>query len=907
MYHCCRSGTSRSLEFEYLVKRKKSVRSLLLYSWFTVLVLFVIANHVINDFLLPFRCVNTTSGKSTDCDKFDVTNGDGTTFGGTGQAVLYTSQTKSDFTSTEHRQVIIDSLDAVAISQGVNVSDGIARAEVKRKEAKDKLINVESKPIASWSTLMPVEQYSLPFFGIFDDNNLVVLSYTHEGATSIPEYSIARLMYAKTMMSFGIVPMLVGFILISMIDYRISTSEYKYPRAPSLVLFSPAAGAKSSSTVCAVVAVVWMLYFSLPSTVVAHLCSFFPLHSFFYSFPHPTTFAPPAPLYHFFVDKEFLKHMSAETARDPGKPAPGMYTAADQKWIAIQVAGLLVVMTALGVCLAAQSAFGGGTYHGYLFLFIVWVTNICNDVPAFYCSLVTLIWTFVYLALILTNDAAVAGEFKAAAPTAASSELSFFLNEHETVSSLLTFFVEKFLPVVLLAILAGRKLEAKTRFQFTKQLSHRDTMRTAEIEKRKNFELVPLPLAIRELMRKCADDGVEQQIVIDAFGSVLFADIVSFTVFSTGMDPMDLVLVLNEMFSMHDTLATRMGVNKIKTLGDCYVASTGLLAPTPNHASLLVKFGIGMHDIMDKLNTKFDIHGKGPAGKDLRIRVGVATGTVVGGVVGMKKFLFDIWGDTVEQAELMESEGVPQRVHVSNTTYDRAGKDSDLRFELDDKSRHDNGSIDGYSGNSWLAVIPGQCKGYEKTIQEWIDELFPLPKTKEELEDAPLVTEPKKKMRAHTDSYGDMHEIMNEDDEGWRSQPHEHEHEHAVDFGEERKEGDSKGSEIELTPMKNMGSPNKQMGADQSTKSTVSGGGSSGGGGDDDGSSGSSSAGKKSPVRRLKSSRRQISATGKIQRTPSMQSVLTGDEEPIFEGIPSFEGNNTTSKVKKKNKERLNR
>jgi class 3 adenylate cyclase len=571
MYHCCRSGTSRSLEFEYLVKRKTAVRTLLLYSWFTVLLLLIFSNHVINDFLLPFRCVNTTSGKSTDCDKFDVpTSGTGT-FGGTGQNVFYTSQTVSDFMSNEHKLTLAKSLDDVAQSHSVNITAKLEQATAKAIAAKAESDaaaakagqTIDSAPAVgptTWTTIMATEQYALPFFGIFDDNTIVAVSYTHLDSQAVPEYGVTRLMYAKTLLSFGVVPMVVCFILVSMMDYNISG------------------------------------------------------------------------------DKEFEKHMSADTTRDPGKPAPGMYTKEDHKWIGIQLAVLLSIMIALGVCLAAQSAFGGGTYHGYLFLFVVWVTNICNDVPAFYCSVVTLIWTFSYLGMIIRNDIDVSGMPNTKA-----------LTENGGISVILTFFVEKFIPVAILALLGGRKLEEKTRFQFTKQLNHRDTIRSTMIEERKNNELIPLPLPIRKMLEDADTQiGGENTIVIDAFGSVLFADIVSFTVYSSNMDPMKLVHVLNEMFSMHDTLATRMGVDKIKTLGDCYVAATGLLAPSPNHASLLVKFGIGMHDVMDKLNTKFDIHGKGPAGKDLRIRVGIATGTVVGGVVGLKKFLFDIWGDTVE-------------------------------------------------------------------------------------------------------------------------------------------------------------------------------------------------------------------------------------------------------------------
>ena len=545
--------------------------------------------------------------------------------------------------------------------------------------------------------------------------------------------------------------------------------------------------------------------------------------------------------------------MSVDVTRDPGKPAPGMYTAVDHKWIGLQMALLLSVMISLGACLAAQSAFGGGIYHGYFFLLVVWVANICNDMPALYCCLVTLVWTICYFGMIVNNDTQVE----------AGSSMAY-VNGNKWVSSLMTFFCEKYLPVVILAVLAGRKLERQTRFQFSKQLSHRDTMRTAKIEEKKNFELVPLPPAIRELMRKSTSDGSETRIVIDAFGSVLFADIVSFTVYSTDMDPMNLVLVLNEMFSMHDTLATRMGVDKIKTLGDCYVAATGLLAPTPNHASLLVKFGIGMHDIMDKLNTKFDIHGNGPAGKDLRIRVGIATGTVVGGVVGLKKFLFDIWGDTVEQAETMESEGVPERVHVSDTTYERASKDEDLRFTPDDKSRHSGGQIDGYTGQSWLAVIPGKVKGCEQTIQQWIDELFPIKND----EDDNATDERSKGKKRSDSSYNDSQE-----------RKREQEQERATErFGEERF------GEIVDEGVVDMSNPMHDDEHKHDNGSTCE------------------RVGSTPNAHHQRLSHGEVHLKNTMTRTPSMRAMIEGNEEPKFEGIPEVHSN---SNSRKNNAERI--
>jgi hypothetical protein len=207
MYHCCRSGTSKSLEFEYLVKRKTAVRSLLLYSWFAVLFFLVMANHIINDFLLPFRCIDKVTGSSKDCDTFNVLtpNGPGESFGGLGQAVFYTSQTKHDLNAV--KDSVAKSMDTIAESRGVNITNATQHGK-------------------TWTNVMSVDQYVLPLLGIFDDNTIVVVSYTHEDAVAVPEYGIDRLMYAKTLFSFGIIPMIVGFILISMLDYNINQSKW---------------------------------------------------------------------------------------------------------------------------------------------------------------------------------------------------------------------------------------------------------------------------------------------------------------------------------------------------------------------------------------------------------------------------------------------------------------------------------------------------------------------------------------------------------------------------------------------------------------------------------------------------------------------------------------------------------
>ena len=208
----------------------------------------------------------------------------------------------------------------------------------------------------------------------------------------------------------------------------------------------------------------------------------------------------------------------------------------------------------------------------------------------------------------------------------------------------LTFFIEKYLVVVIFAVINAYQADVTHRSLLMKKRICEQLAISTDKEKTKNMQMVPLPEVIRDQLKD------NEQVVIDAYGSVLFADIVSFTVFSTGLEAARLVRILDWMFLLHDDLAGRIGVDKIKTLGDCYVASTGLLAPATDHAAALIKFGIGMHAMMERLNDKFELRGNGPFGKDLRIRVGWPQ-VVVGGVVGGKKFLFDIWGTTVEEAK----------------------------------------------------------------------------------------------------------------------------------------------------------------------------------------------------------------------------------------------------------------
>jgi class 3 adenylate cyclase/HAMP domain-containing protein len=154
-----------------------------------------------------------------------------------------------------------------------------------------------------------------------------------------------------------------------------------------------------------------------------------------------------------------------------------------------------------------------------------------------------------------------------------------------------------------------------------------------------------------------------ESLIVDRFDdvSVLFADIVGFTTLSTKKTPEELVTMLNDLFSLFDKLAEKHGLEKIKTIGDAYMVVAGIPQPIADHAIAMA------HMALDMLAGVADYAKR--QGIELTIRVGIHTGAVVAGVIGRKKFIYDLWGDTVNTASRMESHGIPSRVHVSAVTY----------------------------------------------------------------------------------------------------------------------------------------------------------------------------------------------------------------------------------------------
>jgi len=165
----------------------------------------------------------------------------------------------------------------------------------------------------------------------------------------------------------------------------------------------------------------------------------------------------------------------------------------------------------------------------------------------------------------------------------------------------------------------------------------------------------------------------EKTTIADRFEAVtvLFADIVGFTPLSSGADPEMVVDMLNSIFSEFDDLARAHRIEKIKTIGDSYMAAAGLPEPRDDHTVAAIEFALDMLEVV-KSKTGLD-------GRPLRLRIGIHTGPVVAGVIGLDRFIYDLWGDTVNMASRMESNGVNDRIQVTRAVFDEIG--DRYRFE----------------------------------------------------------------------------------------------------------------------------------------------------------------------------------------------------------------------------------
>jgi adenylate cyclase len=142
--------------------------------------------------------------------------------------------------------------------------------------------------------------------------------------------------------------------------------------------------------------------------------------------------------------------------------------------------------------------------------------------------------------------------------------------------------------------------------------------------------------------------------------SILFADVVDFTPLAGELDAREVVGLLDRLFTSFDELVDRHDVEKIKTIGDCYMVAAGVPTPRSDHAQALAELALEMRECAKRCL---------PDDTDMRLRIGISSGPVVAGVIGRRRFLYDLWGDTVNMASRMESHGTPDEIQITRSTW----------------------------------------------------------------------------------------------------------------------------------------------------------------------------------------------------------------------------------------------
>ncbi len=205
---------------------------------------------------------------------------------------------------------------------------------------------------------------------------------------------------------------------------------------------------------------------------------------------------------------------------------------------------------------------------------------------------------------------------------------------------------------------AGYGLERSVRVVFLRELE-------LDHERARADDLLRNALPDPIVDRLATEAGANGRSIADAYEevSVLFADLVGFTEQAGRIAPTAIVESLDAVFTRFDELAGRVDMEKVKTVGDAYMAVSGAPVPRTDHAGAAAEMALGILECLDG--------ERWPGGDPMSVRVGIATGPVVGGVIGRRRFAYDLWGDTVNLASRLESHGEPGRILVSATTYER--------------------------------------------------------------------------------------------------------------------------------------------------------------------------------------------------------------------------------------------
>jgi class 3 adenylate cyclase len=231
-----------------------------------------------------------------------------------------------------------------------------------------------------------------------------------------------------------------------------------------------------------------------------------------------------------------------------------------------------------------------------------------------------------------------------------------FANSNQLTAAKLT------LPVSLIFLFVGWVcVMGNLSVYLYERLQQREFVAREELEEQKERSerllLNILPQSISDRLKR------ESHLIADNFldVSVLFADIVGFTLLAEKIPPEEIVTFLNQIFSRFDGLAEKYGLEKIKTIGDAYMAVAGIPFAHTDHAQATMEMAIAIQSELESFNCEYH--------QSLKIRIGISSGPVVAGVIGIKKFAYDLWGDTVNTASRMESHGIAGCIQVSESTY----------------------------------------------------------------------------------------------------------------------------------------------------------------------------------------------------------------------------------------------
>jgi class 3 adenylate cyclase len=190
----------------------------------------------------------------------------------------------------------------------------------------------------------------------------------------------------------------------------------------------------------------------------------------------------------------------------------------------------------------------------------------------------------------------------------------------------------------------------------------------AEQERSEALLLNTLPRPILDRLRR-GETVIADRIAV---ATILFCDIVDFTTLAGRLPPERMIALLGQLFAAFDALAAEHGVEKIKTIGDCYMAVGGVPEARPDHATAVAAMAVAMLDAAEVTALA--------VGEQIRLRIGLHTGPLIAGVIGKDKFVYDVWGDAVNTAKRMESSGLPGRIHISAAARQLIG--GDFSFEL---------------------------------------------------------------------------------------------------------------------------------------------------------------------------------------------------------------------------------